>query len=147
MRVWFVIIFSIIDRHRVLVINIVFCLIFIIVFSCSSTINNFYWPSFVNLLYFIECLLNDVLLKVFYLLIICQECEWAGSEHYVQTHITEPPCFLSKIKLGFFRNRFHLMLPQSMQESPQWSEVHYSKRIVFITKNQQKIIKKWNPLD
>ena len=29
---------------------------------------------------------------------LCQKCGWALSEHYVRTHITEPPCFKSNVK-------------------------------------------------
>ena len=29
---------------------------------------------------------------------LSQECGWAGSEPYVRTHITEPPCSLLQLK-------------------------------------------------
>ena len=59
MRVWFCYDFFY-YRLRVLVVNNVCDLIFIIVLSISPIFNNFYRPSSVALLYFIGCLLNDV---------------------------------------------------------------------------------------
>ena len=47
-------------RYRVLVVNDVCCLIFIIVLSSRSTINHVHRPYSVALLYLIGSLLNDV---------------------------------------------------------------------------------------
>ena len=33
---------------------------------------------------------------------LCQNCGWAGSEPYVRSHITEPPCFLYSSLSVFF---------------------------------------------
>ena len=55
-------------RHRVLVVNNVGSLIFIIVLSSGPIINTFRRPSSVALSYFIGCLLNDM--YVLYLFII-----------------------------------------------------------------------------
>ena len=34
---------------------------------------------------------------------LCQNCGWAGSEPYVPSHITEPPCSLLRIKCPIAR--------------------------------------------
>ena len=49
---------------------------------------------------------NTWIFGVFYLFLfgrhLCQKCGWAGSELDVQTHITEPPCFVNINKKSDF---------------------------------------------
>ena len=82
-----------------MVVNNICCLIFIIVLTSSPIINNFHLAYSVALLYSIGCLLNDMYVFESFFFIsssfgsqLNQEFGWAGSEHGVRTHITEPPC-------------------------------------------------------
>ena len=56
---------------------------------------------------------------------LSQECWWAGSEHYLRTHITEPPCCVFKLyeiflvwRVGTICHRFLMFV--ITQRAPIW---------------------------
>ena len=149
MRVWFCYDFFY-HGHRVLVVKIVCCLVFIIVLSSSPIINNFLWPFSVALLYLIGCLLNDVyviesfLSHLFQFSLssfgsqLCQGFGRAGSEHFVRTHITEPPCSLLDSKYTIQQNCFGDVNPWTPRRCLLWKllKLHnFSAHISYNYKN------------
>ena len=76
-------------RHRDLVENTV-CYLFFIVLSSSPIILLSALYHGINVFHWLLIERQVCFLKVFYLFILW----WAGSEHFVRTHINEPPCYI-----------------------------------------------------
>ena len=96
MRVWFCCDFFY-YRHRVLVVNNICCSIFLlsllVVILSTTFIGPLAWIYRILLVvYWMMCFWKCSITSSFGSQ-LSQECGWAGSEHYVHTHITEPPCY------------------------------------------------------